>query len=568
MSQQEIMRRLAAILVADVAGYSRMMEAGEANTVADLRLIWTETFNPAVAARRGRIVKTMGDGALVEFGSIVDAVECAVAIQRAMNKRNLASERAIEFRIGINLGDIVVEGDDIYGDGVNIAARLEAQAPKGGILTSDVVHTQVNGKVGVTFVYSGEIKLKNIERPLRVWRWGGEDAPPLGGPADSFARPGAEKPSVAVLPFVNLSSDAEQAFFAAGLALDLESALGLIDGITLLKDGSSADVHLSGSVRVASGQIRVTAKLVQSTGYQQLWSGRFDGRADDIFALQEEITRQVAVALQVKLTSGDYARLWDGQTRSLAAWERCVVANGYHERWSEADNRRARELLFEALEIDPDYVGAKVLLGKTWWYDARYYAKGEDREHALVEAERMAKDVLERRPDSGIAMMMLGATAWLRDRHDEALTLCERASRLCPNDAWVLGFYGVISIFSGDLHEALAVLERAARLSPQTFTWIDFHISHARAWLGDDAGAQASLRRYIAANPQDTWGHLMLAVIHGFAGRPDDARLAVAAAVRQKADIDQEQVRRSNRYRNPERLERVIAVLDAAGLPS
>ena len=325
---------------------------------------------------------------------------------------------------------------------------------------------------------------------------------------------------------------------------------------------------LTGSVRAASGQIRVTARLVEAAGGRQLWGGRFDGRADDIFALQEEITRQVAVAMQVKLTSGDYARLWDGQTRSLAAWERCVVANEHHERWSEADNRRARDLLHEALEIDPDYIAAKVLLGKTWWYDARYYVQGDDREHALAEAERLAKEVLERFPDTAIAMMFLGATAWLRDRHDEAITLCRRASSLSPSDAWTLGFFGVISIFSGDLHEALAVLERAARLSPQTFTWIDFHIGHARAWLGDDAGAQASLHRYIAANPQDTWGYLMLAVIHGFAGRTDDARRAVAEAVRQKADIDQEQVRRSNRYRDPVRLERVIAVLNAAGLPA
>jgi len=382
------------------------------------------------------------------------------------------------------------------------------------------------------------------------------------------AKPSAVKPSIAVLPLTNLSGDPNQEFFAAGLKLDLESALSLIGGIELLAHGAAADFQLTGSVRAASGQIRVTARLVEAASGRQLWGGRFDGLADDIFALQEEITRQVAVAMQVKLTSGDYARLWDGQTRSLAAWERCVVANEHHERWSEADNRRARDLLHEALEIDPDYIAAKVLLAKTWWYDARYYMQGGDREHALAEAERLAKEVLERFPDTANAMMFLGATAWLRDRHDEAITLRRRASSLSPSDAWTLGFFGVISIFSGDLHEALAVLERAARLSPQTLTWIDFHIGHARAWLGDDTGAQASLHRYIAANPQDTWGYLMLAVIHGFAGRTDDARRAVAEAVRQKADIDQEQVRRSNRYRDPARLERVIAVLSAAGLPA
>ena len=183
MTEQQITRRLAAILAADVVGYSRMMEADEAGTVAALRQIWSETFNPAVAARHGRIVKTMGDGALVEFGSVIDAVECAVAVQRAMAERNLSAKRPVEFRIGINLSDIVVDGDDILGEGVNIAARLESQAPRGGVLASDVVHSQVNGKVGVTFVDAGEVSLKNIDRPLRVWRWGGGEASLTAAPA-------------------------------------------------------------------------------------------------------------------------------------------------------------------------------------------------------------------------------------------------------------------------------------------------------------------------------------------------------------------------------------------------
>jgi adenylate cyclase len=414
------------------------------------------------------------------------------------------------------------------------------------------------------------LQLKNITTPVRAWRWTGSEttAAVMAPSPRPAAKPLAAKPSIAVLPLTNLSGDPKQEFFAAGLRLDLESALSIIGGIELLAHSTAADFQLTGSVRAASGQIRVTARLVEAASGRQLWSGRFDGRADDIFALQEEITRQVAVAMQVKLTSGDYARLWDGQTRSLAAWERCVVANEHHERWSEADNRRARDLLHEALEIDPDYTAAKVLLVKTWWYDARYYMQGDDRERALATAERLAKEVLQRSPDTAAAVLFLGAVAWLRDRHDEAVTLCRRAASLSPSDAWTLGFFGVISIFSGGLHEGLVALERAARLSPQTFTWIHFHIGHARVWIGDDAGAQASLHRYIAANPQDTCGYLMLAVSHGFAGRTDDARRAVAEAIQRKADIDQEQVRRSYRYRDPERLERVIVVLSAAGLPA
>ena len=181
MTEQQITRRLAAILAADVAGYSAMMETDEPGTITALRQIWSETFNPAVAARRGRIVKMMGDGSLVEFASVINAVECAVAIQRAMRERNLVAHPPVEFRIGINLGDIVIDGDDIFGDGVNVAARLEGQAPRGGILVSDVVHAQVTGKVGIAFTDAGEVHLKNIARPLRVWRWTGDKAGPIAG---------------------------------------------------------------------------------------------------------------------------------------------------------------------------------------------------------------------------------------------------------------------------------------------------------------------------------------------------------------------------------------------------
>lgn len=560
-------RRLAVILMADVVNYSRLMEADEAGTLEALKERRKAILEPTVQAHGGRVVKLMGDGVLIEFASAVNAVMAAMELQEKFGAANkaLAPDRHIVLRIGINLGDIIGEGSDIYGHGVNIAARLEAQAPRGGILVSDAVHAQVTGKIGADFSVAGELRLKNISMPIRAWRWSGSEATTAAIPAPASAD---AKPTVAILPFTNLISDPKQEFFATGIGLDLESSLSLISGIELRADSAAAGLHLTGSVRAASGQIRVNARLVEAAGGRQLWSGRFEGGDDDIFALQDEITRQVAVAMQVKLTTGDFARLWDGQTRSLAAWERCVVANQHHERWSEADNRRARDLLYEALEIDPDYIGAKVLLGKTLWYDARYYAEGDDRERALAEAERIAKEVLEQRPDTAIATMLLGGVAWLRDRHDEAVSLCRRAASLSPSDPWVLGFSGLISVYSGDPREGLTVLERAAHLSPQTLTWIHFHIGHARAWLGDDEGAIESLDRYIAANPQDSWGYLMMAVIHGFAGRTDNARRAVADAVLRQADIDQEQVRRSNRYRDPERSERVIAALSAAGLPA
>ncbi len=373
---------------------------------------------------------------------------------------------------------------------------------------------------------------------------------------------------LAVLPFENLSSDPEQHFFAAGLQLDLEAALGLVSGLDLRADPAVADFHLSGGVRAASGSIRVTARLSAAEGGRQLWNGRFDGRADDIFSFQDEITRKVAVAMQVELTKGDSARLWDGQTSSLSAWERYVEAHGFYLRWTEADNSRARDLLREALEIDPDYTAAKVMLAKTWWYDGRFYTRGADRLHAIAETERIVNEVLARRPDAANALMTLGGAAWLRDAHDEAIAHCRRACELSPSDAWVLGFGGMIHIFSGELAEAQSLLVRAASLSPQTFAWVDYHIAHAQAWIGEHEGALPRINSYIAVTPQDPWGQMMLAVVHSFAGRTGDAHLAVAEALRRQADMNMEKFQRSHRYRDPARLEKVTAMLYSAGLPA
>lgn len=386
-------------------------------------------------------------------------------------------------------------------------------------------------------------------------------------PADVFDTAPRGNRRLSITPFVNLSTDPDQEFFATGLGLDLQSALGLIDGIEVHPDDEKADWQLSGSVRAAAGQIRVTARLVEMSTGLQMWSDHFDGRADDIFTFQDDITRKVAVAMQMELTNGDFARLWAGQTSSLRAWERYIVAQRFYLRWTEADNSRARDLLKEALHFDPDYGAAKVMLGKTWWYDARFFTSGETRLHAIAEAERLAREVLDRRPETANALMLLGGTAWLRDHHDEAVTKCRRACMLSPSDSWALGFFGVISIFSGDLDEALAVLGRAARLSPQTFTWIHFHIGHAQAWAGDDAGALASLLGYIEVEPTDPWGYVMLGIVHGLADRREEAHRSIADALRIRRDLDQAQVRRSHRYRDPARLERVMRLLSEAGLP-
>ena len=411
MTEQQITRRLAAILAADVAGYSRMMGGDEAGTVAALRQIWSETFNPAVAARHGRIVKMMGDGALVEFGSVVDAVECAVAIQRAMGERNRTAERPVEFRIGINLGEIVIEGDDIFGDGVNVAARLEGQAPQGGILASDVVHAQVHGKVGVTFIDAGEIKLKNIDRPVRAWRWDAEEARHGRRSISNFAPPlPADKPSIAVLPFAVMGNDPEQEFFADGLVEDILTTLSKLSGLSVIARNSSfaykgraVDVRqvarelgvrfvLEGSVRKAANRIRITAQLIDATTGVHIWADRFDRDLDDIFAVQDEITLMLATEMQVRLTEGEQARLRYTTTTNVEAWNLWIQGLNYDRRPKTPElHLQVRRCWEKALALDPGSAVLNAMLGDIHFSDARLGWTGEDRETALRKAEGLCR---------------------------------------------------------------------------------------------------------------------------------------------------------------------------------
>ena len=325
-------RRLAAILATDVVGYSRLMGGDEEGTLTALKSLRKSLIDPKIAEYRGRIVKTTGDGALVEFASTVDAVRCAIDIQRAMPERNadLPSGKQIEFRIGINVGDIIVDSDDIFGDGVNVAARLESISEPGGICISDVVHQQVNGRVEAGFADLGDRNLKNIARPVRAYRIAFKEAraePPAALTATQGTFASRDKPSIAVLPFVNMSRDAEQDHFCDGLVEDIITTLSKLAGLRVIArnssfvfKGRSIDVReaakqlgvryvLEGSVRKSGNRIRVTAQLIDAKDGTHLWAERYDRAIDDIFAIQDEITLVLATEMQVKLTEGEQARL-------------------------------------------------------------------------------------------------------------------------------------------------------------------------------------------------------------------------------------------------------------------
>lgn len=371
MAEERIQRRLAAIMAADVVGYSRLMGEDETGTLAALKQHRAALIDPTIAEHQGRIVKLMGDGVLVEFASVVDAVECAFNIQRSMMERNADTpdSKRIMFRIGVNLGDIIIEGDDIYGDGVNVAARLEGEADPGGICISGDTYRQVVGKIDIAFEDLGERTLKNIAAPVRAYRWhSGKSA--AQAETATPPPPPPDKPSIAVLPFDNMSGDTEQEYFADGLVEDIITTLSKIPDLlvvarnsTFTYKGQAVDIKqvgreqgvryvLEGSVRKVGQRIRVTTQLIDATTGNHVWAERYDRELVDIFDLQDELTREVAIAMQLKLTSGAQAEYWTRSTESVAAWEQLMKGTELFLRHTKADNRQALDHFERAMALD------------------------------------------------------------------------------------------------------------------------------------------------------------------------------------------------------------------------
>jgi adenylate cyclase len=388
-------RRLAAILAADVVGFSRLMGEDEAGTLERLKSLRRELVQPGIAQRKGRIVKLMGDGLLAEFPSVVEAVQCAVGIQESMIGResDLPDERRIRLRIGVNLGDIIVEGSDIYGDGVNVAARLEALASPDGICVSGTVFDHVKSKVGLEFADLGEQQIKNIDQPVQVYRiildgeTGGNEADQnFAGSAAALQLP--DKPSIAVLPFTNMSDEQEQEYFSDGISEDIITALSKISKLfvvarnsTFTYKGRAVDIKqvgreqgvryvLEGSVRRSGDQLRITAQLIDATTGDHVWAQRYDRVVQDVFALQDEITREVTSALQVELTEGEQARLWASGTQNLEAWEIFIQIPELLFSHQRENVLISRQLAEQALQLDKNYAEAWTMLGLSHWEEA------------------------------------------------------------------------------------------------------------------------------------------------------------------------------------------------------
>ncbi len=539
-------RRLAAILAADVVGYSRMMGADEAGTLAALKHHREAVFDPAVAGHHGRVVKLIGDGTLVEFSSVVDAVKCALAIQRAVKAQAEPNGKGITLRIGVNLGDVIIDDDDIYGDGVNVAARLEPLAEPGGVCVSSIVNESVGNRVDAAFRDGGEVTVKNIDRPIRVWKWNPDSDPIAGRPrqrAGEPAEPRREQTSIAVLPFDNMSGDPEQEYFSDGISEDIITDLSKIGGLMVIArnssfvyKGRSVDIRtvardlgvtsvLEGSIRRAGNRVRITAQLIDAASGAHLWAERYDRDLTDIFAVQDEVTHRIVEALKVTLTPAEAERLSDGTTKSIEAHDLFLRARelvtGPHK--DAAMFRQAVALLKGAIALDPDY--GEPYAGLAMAYNLDFHNRWtDDPDGSLKTAMQYADLAIEKAPNDPfshyVAAMLSG---FLRDfeRSEAEMRI---ALELSPNFALAVNAHGVGMIYRGDFEAAIAEIERAMRLDPEFSQQYLHFLGLANLLAGKLETAAALFRERIRIVPETDLTRAYLASTLGHLGEIDEAR--------------------------------------------
>jgi adenylate cyclase len=491
MAEERLQRRLAAILSADVVGYSRLMGIDEAGTLARLKAMRRDLFDPLTAAHSGRIFKLMGDGALVEFASAVDAVTCAIEIQKQVRERNAGSpeDSRIQFRIGINVGDIIVDGDDIYGDGVNVAARIQALADPGGVYISRGAADQVRDKVPIKIETRGEQTVKNIARPIEVFCIISEDRDAVAGAVREFETrvqtPAiADKPAIAVLPFVNMSGEPDQEFFADGITEDILTELSRFRELFVISRNSAffykgkainaqkvakeLGVHyvVEGSVRKAGGRVRITVQLIDAETDRHLWAERYDRELADIFAIQDEVTSSIVSILPGRVAAAAQDRVQRKLPENLAAYE-CVLAGKLlHHRSVRADNEEALRMLDRAIALDPGYAHAHAwkacVLGQSFVYG--WSADIEATKRTVIEELTLALSLDEN--DSDVHRVLAAVNLSLLRDHDKALYHQERALALNPNDDLIVVQHGEVLTWIGQAEQGIEWIQKAMRLNP------------------------------------------------------------------------------------------------------
>jgi len=567
-------RRLAAIFAADVAGFSRLVGADEEGTVARLQSHRRELIEPKIAEHQGRLVKTTGDGVLVEFASPVRALRCAIDVQHGMAKRNadIPEGKRIEFRIGINLGDVVVEEDgDIFGDGVNVAARLENIAEPGTVFISRTVRDFVTDAAELALEDLGERELKNIVRPVQVFRIAPAPAVP-------------QKPSIAVLPFTNMSGDAEQEYFSDGMTEDLITDLSKVSALFVIARNSSFAYKgravkvqeigrdlgvrfvLEGSIRKSGNRVRIAAQLIDAESGGHLWAERFDRDLTDIFATQDEVVEKIVRALAVTLTHGEEKRLRRRGTENVAAYEAVLRARELLGGATRETVAQARAMYRRAIELDPTYAVPHAGLAATGV--SNYVSDwADDPDAELDQAERWARRALELDDSEPFAHMALGhVMLWRRD-HDGALAEFRSMIALDPNFAQGYAATGLALMYAGRAAEALEPFALAMRLDPHYPSIVLHYVAQANFSLGNYGTAAKQLTQRIARTPGTDSSRMMLAACYGHLGRAEEARAIWAELMKVNPEFSLAQRERVLPYKDPRDFARIAEGLAKAGLP-
>jgi adenylate cyclase len=583
MTEERTRRKLTAILIADVKGYSRLMGEDEVGTVQLLKE-YREIMAQFIQQHRGRVVDSPGDNLLAEFASVVDATECAVKVQEKLNSLNsdLPENKRMEFRIGINLGDVIEDGARIYGDGVNITARVEGLAGGGGICVSGSVFDQIEGKMPLNYEYLGERTVKNIKNPVRIYRinvksekiFVFEREPEL-----------PNKPSIAVLPFENMSGDPTKEYFSDGLTEEIITGLSKIPSLfviarnsTFTYKGKPVKVQqvsrelgvkyvLEGSVRSAGERVRITAQLIDGMTGQHLWAERYDRQMKDIFAIQDDIAMKIMIAMQVKLTAGEDAFLGAKGTDNLEAYFLFLQAIAYFYEFSKDSNILSRKKLEQAIALEPDYATAHGWLAGTYIV-ALWFSWDKSPRQSMAKAVEHTQRCLALDDSNADAFSLAGALYLVQRKWDKAIAAGERSVELSPNSADNHAKFAMTLKSVGRVNEAIAMIEKAIRLNPMTPEWYLHELGTYYRLQGRYEEAIAILKKNLDHNPDYLTSRINLTATYSMAGKLDQARTEAKEVLRKIPDFSAEQFMRGFPYKDQKIIDDFIDNLCKAGLPA
>jgi adenylate cyclase len=629
VTTQEVKRKLTAILSADVKGYSRLMGEDEVGTIRTLNA-YKEVMTNLIQEHHGRVVDAPGDNVLAEFASVVDAVRCAVEIQKELKTRNaeLPESRRMEFRIGVNLGDVIEDGEQIFGDGVNIAARMESLADGGGICISGTVYDHIENKLSFGYEYLGEQTVKNIAKPVRVyrvlmepeaagkvigdrkvkprqwqrtalivvaililvaavfaiWKFYIRPTSPLEvASKEKMAFPLPDKPSIAVLPFVNMSEDKEQEYFSDGITEEIITALSKVPYLfvisrqsTFTYKGKPVKVKqvseelgvryvLEGSVRKEGDKVRITAQLIDAITGHHLWAERYDRDLKDIFALQDEITMKIITALQVKLTQGEQAAMIGKGTKNLEAFLKCLQSLESLTRHTKEGNAMGRKLAEEAITLDPKYPRPYVALAQTYTLDI-LLGTTESPERSMAKALELLKKAITLDDSEAAAHGVLGYLYAMMGQYDKAIAEAERSVSVNPNDASNLTRMSFVLINTGRAEEAISVLKSVKRLNPTPPQAYYVQLSTAYRLTGQYKAAIETAKEALKHVPNNQLAYLQLVTAYSMSGQEQEARAAAAEVLKINPKFSLEQYAKTLYFKNKTDTDRTIEALRKAGL--